>query len=497
MRAILSLFITFSAAVAGLHAQAAPEPNQVALDRYQRSLDSLVPQLLAELATPGAAVAMIRDGKVVLAQGYGYADREQGELVTSETLFNIGSISKTVAAWGLLSLVEAGKLDLDAPVERYLTRWHLPPSEFDHDDVTLRRLLSHTAGLRLHGYPGFHPDSQLPILERSLAGETNGSGDVRVIMEPGTKWQYSGGGFTIAQLIVEEVTGQRFAEFMTSEVLEPLGMTSSSYVWNAMVERLAAVPYGSLAEPIPGPRFTAAAAAGLQTSLEDFTRFALASMSGARPNLASGVLQPATVAMMQERVPASPNYGLGYGIFEVLGDKRAVGHGGANAGWMARFLVVPETGDGLVVMTNSTNGGAVHNYLFCEWGHAELQETGRCRKPIARIIVSVIEERGVGAAVAHYRHLRQSDPDGYVVSEGQLNQLGYGLLQAGRVDDAVVIFQLNVETFPEASNTYDSLGEAHMVRGDKELAIANYEKSLELNPDNQNAKTTLQRLRGR
>ncbi len=464
---------------------------------FRSILDDMMPGLLRDNLTPGAAVVLVREGKTAWIAGYGYADVASKRPVTADTAFNIGSISKTIAAWGVMKLVEDGAIDLDAPVASYLTRWHLPSSEFDNSGVTMRRLLSHTAGLSLHGYPGFLPSEDLPTIEQSLSGNTNGSGDVHLIMPPGTKWKYSGGGFTIAQLIVEEVTGQRFAEFMTSEVLEPLGMTSSSYVWNAMVERLAAVPYGSLAEPIPGPRFTATAAAGLQTSLEDFTRFALASMSGARPNLASGVLQPATVAMMQERVPASPNYGLGYGIFEVLGDKRAVGHGGANAGWMARFLVVPETGDGLVVMTNSTNGGAVHNYLFCEWGHAELQETGRCRKPIARIIVSVIEQRGVGAAVAHYRHLRQSDPDGYVVSEGQLNQLGYGLLQAGRVDDAVVIFQLNVETFPEASNTYDSLGEAYMVRGDKELAIANYEKSLELNPDNQNAKTVLQRLRGR
>ena len=145
-------------------------PDQQALDRYQQSLDSLVPALLAELATPGAAVALIRNGEVALARGYGWADREQRQRVTTSTLFNVGSISKTVAAWGLLKLVENGQLDLEVPVETYLTRWHLPPSEFDHDAVTLERLLSHTAGLRLHGYPGFEPDEPLPSVEQSLSG---------------------------------------------------------------------------------------------------------------------------------------------------------------------------------------------------------------------------------------------------------------------------------------------------------------------------------------
>jgi len=107
--------------------------RQADLDRFQASLDSLVPALLEELGTPGAAVALLRDGKVALAKGYGWANREKKQRVTRETLFNIGSISKTHATWGLMRLVQDGKLDLDAPVERYLTRWHLPPSAFNND----------------------------------------------------------------------------------------------------------------------------------------------------------------------------------------------------------------------------------------------------------------------------------------------------------------------------------------------------------------------------
>jgi len=474
---------------------AAQTTGAAAVDRYQQSLDSLVPAILEELATPGAAVALLRNGKVAVAKGYGWADREQRKPVTTATLFNIGSISKTVAAWGLLKLVQEGKLDLDAPVERYLTRWHLPPSEFDHDKVTLRRLLSHTAGLRLHGYPGFAPSERLPTIEESLSGATNGSGDVRVIMEPGAKWQYSGGGYTIAQLLVEEVTGRPFSEYMRTEVLQPLDMTSSSYVWDDMVSARAATPYGPLG-PIPGPRFTAQAAASLETSLDDFVRFALASMSSERPEFATDVLPPPVVAAMQQPVPPSTDYGLGYGVVEVLDGAHAVGHGGANDGWMARFLVVPRTGDGLVVMTNSTLGGSVHGYLFCQWGRAVLAETGSCRKGIGPVVTASIVRDGVKGAIEHYWRLKRSNPDDYDFRESHLNTVGYGLLQAGRVEDAIAIFKTNVEAFPGAWNTYDSLGEAYAVHGDKQLAIENYEKSLQLNPQNQNGAEALRRLKG-
>jgi len=462
------------------------------LDRFQASLDSLVPALLEELATPGAAVALFRDGKVVLAKGYGWANREKHERVTRSTMFNIGSISKTHAAWGLLTLVEAGKLDLDTPVEHYLTRWHLPPSEFDHNKVTLRRLLSHTAGLRLHGYPGFNPDEPLPTIEESLSGNTNGSGDVRVIMEPGSKWQYSGGGYTIAQLLVEEVTGKRFDDYMKEAVFGPLGM-SSSYVWDATVDARAAQPYGVLGA-IPGPRFTAEAAASLETSLDDFITFARASMSSERPEFRTTVLRPETVRMMQEPVAPSDDYGLGYSI-HTRGGMSAVGHGGSNTGWQAQFLVIPPTGDGIIVMTNASLGYEVLNQVLCGWLEATMSEHRPCRKGIAAVMAGIIGRSGAADAVASYRTLKAEHADTYDFREFQLNTLGYSLMSEDRLDDALAVFKLNVEAYPDASNPYDSLGEALLAKGDTAAAIVNYRKSVELNPQNENGLEMLKKLR--
>jgi CubicO group peptidase (beta-lactamase class C family) len=467
--------------------------RQAELNRFQASLDSLVPALLDELATPGAAVALLRDGKVVLAKGYGWANREKKQPVTRETLFNIGSISKTHAAWGLLKLVQDGKLDLDAPVERYLKRWRLPPSAFNHDSVTLRRLLSHTAGLRLHGYPGWNPDQPLPTIEESLNGKTNGSGDVRVIMPPGSKWQYSGGGYTIAQLLVEQVTGRKFDDYMKDEVFRPLGMTSSSFVWDAMVDARAAQPYG-VVSPVPGPRFIEQAAASLETSLDDFSRFALASMSSERRELRTRVLSPETVRSMEQPVPPSPNYGLGYQVIDA-GGLRAVGHGGSNTGWQAQFLVIPATGDGLVVMTNSTLGAEVHRQLFCGWRKAALGQDTPCLKATVAVIGAVVGRAGSREAVATWRRLKAERPNDYLFGAPQLNILGYFLLSENRVDDAIAMLELNAEAYPEFPNTYETLGDAYLAKGDTTAAIRNLEKSLSLNASNEGAKEKLARLR--
>jgi len=328
---------------------------------FEAQLSEMVPALQEAYLVPGVAVGVIHDGEVFLKRGFGFADVGQQRPVDSNTAFNIGSISKTVAAWGVMTLVESGEIDLDAPVARYLSRWEIPPSEFDHDGVTVRRLLSHTAGLSLHGYSGFGPDDALPGIEASLSGATNGSGAVYIAHEPGSRWQYSGGGYSLAQLIVEEVSGRPFAEFMKSEVFTPLGMMESSYVWDESIDRIAATPYDGAGSSLDGPRFTAMAAAGLQTSLDDFIRFALANVGDD-----AVALRRETRELMFQPVAPADDYGLGFEVEDRDGVS-FVGHSGSNVGWMARFKFAPDLGAGIVVMTNDSNGGAIRDAVACEW----------------------------------------------------------------------------------------------------------------------------------
>lgn len=317
---------------------------------------------------PGTAVALVRAGKLAWVQGCGFADLESEREVTADTVFNIGSISKTVGAWGCMLLVERGKIDLDAPVMDVVKRWQLPPSSFDSKGVTLRRLLSHTAGLSLHGYPGFPPDAELPTLERSLSGDTNGAGDVHLAHAPGTKWQYSGGGYTLAQLLCEELTGESFAEFMRANVLIPLGMEHSAYGWPSELLAGSATPYDDRGEPLPrgGPRFPELAAAGFQTTAGDLALFACAGLTRFRGEDAPRVLKPETIELMQTGAPASPEWGLGYDVRDV-GGLRLVGHGGANDGWMARLTLAPASGDAIVILTNGSNGFRVIDALEKAW----------------------------------------------------------------------------------------------------------------------------------
>jgi len=130
------------------------QSKPVSKDDYLLELDEKIPAWLEEFIVPGAAIALIDNGEVIFQKGYGYADVKNQVKINSQTGFNIGSISKTVTAWGVMKLVEDGKIELDSPAEKYLTRWHFPNSDYDVDEVTIRRLLSHTAGLSLHGYPG-------------------------------------------------------------------------------------------------------------------------------------------------------------------------------------------------------------------------------------------------------------------------------------------------------------------------------------------------------
>ncbi|HSM09253.1 MAG TPA: serine hydrolase domain-containing protein, partial [Gemmatimonadota bacterium] len=179
----------------------------------------------------GVSVAVIRDGEIRWARAWGLADREQGTPATTETLFQAGSISKPVAAAGALRLVEEEKLALDEPVNTYLTSWRLPENDLTRQEpVTIRRLMSHTAGTTVHGFPGYAPWEEVPTVPQVLDGAPPANtAPVRVDLLPGSRVRYSGGGTTITQLAMTDVTGEQFPALLRRLVLEPAGMTLSTY----------------------------------------------------------------------------------------------------------------------------------------------------------------------------------------------------------------------------------------------------------------------------
>jgi len=151
-------------------------------------LDDEIPSLLKSYNVPGVAVAVIDNSRLVLAKGYGYADRGKKLYMSGDTIFQAASISKPVTAWGIMKLVEQGRINLDAPVEKYIKRWNFPGSDYDSKGVTIRRLLNHTAGLSVTGYPGVEPSATIPTIEESLKGYGPYVKPLSIIHEPGTKW---------------------------------------------------------------------------------------------------------------------------------------------------------------------------------------------------------------------------------------------------------------------------------------------------------------------
>jgi CubicO group peptidase (beta-lactamase class C family) len=335
---------------------------------------SLAP-LLARAGVAGVAVAVVRNGELWWSGGAGMANVSAHVPVSDSTVFQVASISKAVSAWGVMRLVERGALSLDDPVETWLTRWHFPPTDLDVRGVTVRRLLSHTAGLSENAYEGYPPDSALPSLEQTLSGRNDRSGAVTLVAQPGKEWSYSEGGYTVLQLLVEERTRQDFASYMQADVLEPLGMKSSAFVWRPELRPRTAIAYSALGVPEPNYLFIERAANGLYTTAPDLARFVAASMPGAHGEPPGrGVLSPATLALMESPAPATNGgQGLGYRIRHFANHIDGYGHGGTLVGWRALMIAVPARRAGLVVLTNSDVGDQITEPVFCAWARGVLR----------------------------------------------------------------------------------------------------------------------------
>ncbi len=306
------------------------------------------------------SVALIRDYQVAWEAAAGLADREEGGKATPETLFQAGSISKPVTAAALLREVDKGTFRLDAEVNAYLTSWKLPPNELTaREKVTLERILSHTAGLTVHGFPGYAPGEAVPTVPQVLDGRPPANtGPVRVDLVPGSRWRYSGGGYTIAQLAMSDTLGRGFPDLMRTLFLGPAGMSRSTYEQPLPADRLtqAAAGYRDDGAPVAGKRhvYPEMAAAGLWTTAGDLARFAIAIQKSLRGD-EGGLLARETAERMV--TPLIGDYGLGFGV-EKHGGEAYFGHGGADEGFQA-YLTAHRGGWGAAVMANSDNGIAL------------------------------------------------------------------------------------------------------------------------------------------
>jgi CubicO group peptidase (beta-lactamase class C family) len=317
------------------------------------------------------ALATFKNGLVEHEEFYSV-----GKPVNRNTIFQVASLSKWVSAIGVMKLVEEGKLNLDKPVSEYLTRWKLPESQFNNDKVTIRRLLSHTAGLTDGlGYSGFKPGVTPQSIEASLTKATDADdgidGSVHVGMQPGSEFKYSGGGYTLLQLIVEEVTGQSFASYMKSTIFEPLNMMQSSYTWDENSGFDLIDFYNSDRTKAAHYTYTSLAATSLYTSLADLETLFKAHLKGKNNEIIGrNVLQANTLEMM--RAPHASTFGMDiWGLGAILYAKTdnndyIFGHDGKSTPPINTAVRLdPETGNGIIVL--ETGNALLATKLASEW----------------------------------------------------------------------------------------------------------------------------------
>jgi len=471
-----------------LSAQAPSSRTEPPLTKPDRAtittLQERLPELMKEATVPGVSLALIRGGRTYWVGNFGVRDAKSQQSVTDDTIFEAASLSKPVLAYGALKLVDQGKLDLDAPLTRYLPK---PSIKGDArlEMITARYVLSHRTG-----FPNWRGDGN-PLTIR---------------FTPGERFSYSGEGFVYLQKVVEQLTGKSLNDYMTEAVFVPLGMTSSSYVWRADYDSRTAFGHdgaGQVREKAK-PK-DANAAASLHTIASDYARFVEAVLNK------EGLKQSTLEAMERPQIAVNPEctnctdrqpkelsktlfWGLGVGIQQTRQGK-SLWHWGDNGAFKCFFMAYPKQKIGVVLFTNGENGlsiasEVVRDALGGDQPAFDWIKYDRYDSPAMKF-AKAVREKGPVSAIAEFRPaLMRGD-----IPERSINALGYQLLNQKKLPQAIQIFQLNVELFPQSSNTYDSLAEAYMDNGDKELAIQNYQKSLDLDPKNTNAVDMLKKIR--
>jgi len=349
--------------------QAVATGDDKTVKEFTDFLDRRIPALMDNYAIPGVAVALIDEGEVVWLKAYGYADLEEGRLMTTDTVCRVQSISKSLTAWGIMKLVEEGVIDLDSPALDYLGAWEFPPSGHQTDTITVRQLLSLSAGMPLGDVLAMYsPAEARPSLEDAL------SKDAIAINEPGAAFYYSNVSINLLELIIEKVTGRDFAEYMAEEILKPLGMSQSSFNWRIDFSPPVPVGYDLSGNPRPVYVYPEKASGGLFASTEDIAKFVAAGMTG-NYSKNHGVLEAETIELLYRSevnlsgfyALAFHAYGLGHLIEYLPGQTLAISHGGQGSGVMSHYHSIPEEGAGIVILTNSQRSWPFFAYILTDW----------------------------------------------------------------------------------------------------------------------------------
>jgi CubicO group peptidase (beta-lactamase class C family) len=425
---------------------------------------------------------------VIFKKGYGLANREWNIPNTPDVKFRIGSITKQFTSMLVMQQVAKGAIKLDGHLSDYLPYYRKDTGS----KVTITNLLSHTSGIPSYTEdPRFFPDVSRDFYAPDDFVKKFCSGDLQ--FEPGSKFHYDNSGYFILGAILEHVTGKTYEALLQESILVPLGMKDTGYDhWSTILPKRAAGYSQQLVGVVNSDYLDMAlpfAAGSLYSTVEDLYKWDQA--------LYTDKLLPPELKQ-KLFTPVLQHYGFGWVIDTIPKDDPGAGqtiisHGGGINGFNtleARYIADHD----LIAVFNNTPGVNLDDIAKGIRAILYGQEPAVPKRNLAHDLGETAFSRGVDAAIAQYHELKRANSSSYTFDENALNSLGYGLLQASRVADAIAIFKLNVEEYPKSGNVYDSLGEAYAKDGQKQLAIDNYRKSLELDPKNQNAVDKLKDL---
>ena len=544
---------------------------------------------------PGISIAVIKDFKLEWSKQYGVLDSEIKNPVTDSTVFNIGSLSKGVAALTVLRLAEEGKIDINKDVNTQLKSWKIPENEFTKKAIVTPLLLMNHSGGAMFSPPFSYLPENLPTILQVLKGESPARFQPVVIDKiPGTVFQYSNAGFSILQQLTIDVEKKSYPEITAEKIFQPLEMKNSTFQQPLPPDILRHASAGHKVDGVPLEVkryvYPHMAAGGLWTTTEDYAKYVIELQKSYLDKSNKIISQELAKEMLSPHV--SKQYGLGVFMREIDGEINYFGHMGDNRGFFAGYISHLTEGYGAIVFTNSQNGSRLireitngiakvydwKGYLPQEYilvdiddkmlnnyvgryklgsdnsfeitkensnlfinrfdtaqlyfvgegkfvtkfrkGYLQFKsdthqttssveyhfsdELGRflfepqiCFKmeDNEKLPIELLEEGKISEAVKLYHKIKKENPTDLSISENRFNRLGYNYLGQKKYEQAVAILKLNVEFYPESANCYDSLGEVYMKIGNNQLAIKNYRKSLQLNPNNTNAKNMLNKLR--
>jgi CubicO group peptidase (beta-lactamase class C family) len=461
-----------------------------AQDKADR-IDGLM-KLYADYGQFNGTVLVAENGKIIYKKGFGLADMEWNIPNKPDIKFRLGSITKQFTSMLVLQLVEEGKLSLEGKLSEYLPYYR----EDTGKKVTIHHLLTHTSGI-----PSY---TNLPNFEREISRNPYAveefvkkfcSGNLE--FEPGAKFSYNNSGYFLLGAVIEKITGKTYEKVLEERIFKPLEMKSSGYDHYAAIMPGRAAGYEQSLDGYSNSPYLDMslpyAAGSLYSTVEDLYIWDQALYTD---RLLSAKMKELLFQPHVQTPGGAYGYGWAVGKKKLPQSKREVSfvaHGGGINGFSS--LIERYVDDKhLIVLLNNTGGTnlgemstSISRILYGE-------PYDPPKKSIARTLYKAMREKSLEAAISQYRELKKASPQGFDFRPAELNQLGYALLQAERIDDAIKIFLLNVEAYPEYANGYDSLAEAYAAKGEKGLAIKNYAKSLELDPNNANAVEKLNQL---